>query len=109
VQPIIPDCSTPKINIKYNFCYEETSQKTMKKDWHSSFRLSPHAQAAVAFIIRDPSNHTVEHQSFGLMMGRQGMNDGGGDDDNTMDNPKHIWPSTCTKLHNLSFKVNSQL
>jgi len=61
------------------------------------------------FIVSDPSNHIVEYQSFGLMMGRQGMNDGGGDDDNTMDNPKHIWPSTFTKLHNLSFKVNSRL
>jgi len=70
--------------------------------------LSTHTHTQqLFFIVRDPSNHTVEYQSFGLMMGRQGMNDGG--DDNTMDNPKHIWPSTFTKLHNLSFKVNSQL
>jgi hypothetical protein len=58
-------------------------------------------------VVRDPSNHTVECQLFGLMVGRQGMNDG--DDDNTMDNSKHIWPSTLTKLHNLSFKINSRL
>jgi hypothetical protein len=46
----------------------------MKKDWHSSFILV----------------HMHKQQSFGLMMGRQGMND---DDDD----------------HNLSFQVNSQL
>lgn len=45
------------------------------------------------FIVRDPSNHTVEYQSFGLMMGRQGMNNDDDDDDD----------------HNLSFQVNSRL
>jgi hypothetical protein len=30
------------------------------------------------FIVWDPFNHTVEYQSFGLMMGTQGMNDGDG-------------------------------
>jgi len=44
------------------------------------------------------------------MMGRQGLNGGGGGGgDDTMDNPKHIWPSTFTKLHNLSLKVSSRL
>jgi hypothetical protein len=49
----------------------------MRKDWYSSFRLSTHAQAAIIFIVRDPSNHMVEYQSFGLMMDRRGMNNGG--------------------------------
>jgi hypothetical protein len=42
------------------------------------------------FIVRDPSTHTGEYQSFGLMTDRHGMND---DDDD----------------HNLSFQVKSQL
>ena len=40
------------------------------------------------------------HHGVSKEMGRQGMND----DDDTMDNLKHIWPSTFTKLHNCIFQ-----
>jgi hypothetical protein len=56
------------------------------------------------FIVGDPSNRTVEYQSFGLMMGIQGMNDGGDDDgdvdDNTMDNP-----NTFGLAHSQNFTI----
>jgi len=86
-------------------------RRLVRKQWEKigtavSDLVHTHKQQ-LFFTVKDPSNHTVEYQSFGLMMGRQGMNDD--DDDDTMDNLKHIWPNTFTKLHNLSFKVNSWL